>query len=805
MKNLIKFYHFFGGIQFTLMLIATVAIFVIAGTLIESRTESHRYAARFTYDNPIFAGLLWGFFVNILFSATRRWPFQVRHIPFLITHFGLLMILGGALIKSYFGQQGTMSIIEGGGSHEILKTDNYVIQVEKRGEDFSKQYELQHSSATGFAEIIDDDAGLQLRLLEYAPNSTEHFATWIKGNHAVINGLQPMPVQEIRDIANSAEIPISGKVRFHQPDSRPWHVYALRSDDVAKVIEKLYLQGATLHFTERSTGKILKETSLKDVLFQPIAVSDLVGAATAQQRLNFSEVEGFVEPRLEIEIAHLDQKPTHRLVIPLAGEKALFNQNVATPYFGSVPVAVDVIRQPCLAIIENMIGDIFLLAFDPHGHVWCQPFRCDHPEALLAYEEGYGGYAVQIEMPFPSYANGRPQRETALANGLALQLKQATENHTGLSPPLQLFREACEQAKVDFVEAFVAFLIHWDNNLSWLYPENAPLPPSLETVFDKLYLNKSAEIRQASQWTARLFDQIDPALLEGVDLMELLSERKWPLLSAMEALKTSTGACSPEETGLLLTKLTQQIFSAADMLPSIQNDGVLHETAERKARLFSACLRAHEIHLSMLAPNPSAVEMDQLVRSQISPEPVASKIILETDVVAVGRPAFPEKKLEENVPQIKLQASMEGQSQLVTLAYDRYASGLKWPILDGSYLVRFQPKFTEIPYRLRLRQARQINYANSLQAFSFEADLIVTDQRSGQMIDRTISMNRVHETWDGYRFYLANISPSSEEGVKRVQIVVNFDPAKYWLTYPGAIILTCGIILLFWMRPYKRR
>ena len=66
-------------------------------------------------------------------------------------------------------------------------------------------------------------------------------------------------------------------------------------------------------------------------------------------------------------------------------------------------------------------------------------------------------------------------------------------------------------------------------------------------------------------------------------------------------------------------------------------------------------------------------------------------------------------------------------------------------------------------------------------------------------------MNNVHETWEGYRFYLSNISPSGEESVKRIQLVVNHDPAKYWLTYPGAIILSIGILLLFWLWPYGKK
>src|SRR4051812_16691922 len=102
MKLVKSLYYFLGGVYFALILISSVALFVIAGTFIESLTQSHSYAALFTYENPLFSALLWGFFINILFSATRRWPFKWKHIPFLITHLGLLMILAGVLAKHYF-------------------------------------------------------------------------------------------------------------------------------------------------------------------------------------------------------------------------------------------------------------------------------------------------------------------------------------------------------------------------------------------------------------------------------------------------------------------------------------------------------------------------------------------------------------------------------------------------------------------------------------------------------------------------------------------------------------------------------
>ncbi len=71
-------------------------------------------------------------------------------------------------------------------------------------------------------------------------------------------------------------------------------------------------------------------------------------------------------------------------------------------------------------------------------------------------------------------------------------------------------------------------------------------------------------------------------------------------------------------------------------------------------------------------------------------------------------------------------------------------------------------------------------------------------------------MNKVYESNEGYRFYLSNITPTDPGEVKTVQLTLNRDPFKGWLTYPGAIILTIGILLLFtkpdrWMAFLSRK
>lgn len=804
--KLSKIYHFLGSVYFAILLIGLVAIFVIVGTLIESSTQSHRYAARLTYSSPLFIALLWGFFVNILFSALRRWPFKVKHIPFLVTHFGLLMILGGALTKVYFGLQGSMGIMEGAASQQISQGDTYVVQVEKRGEK-PLSFNVDAFDNTGIAK----KEGFSLQLLKYQPHTMERLATWIKGKHAFIQGLAPLPVHEIFENNEEDEIPLSGRARFQNQNSPTYELYALRIDDINQIVKSLYQQNTLLKISDRMSGSTLASIALKSALEQPISLRDAQGSygeASAHLNLEFSDITGFERnANITVKVKNERNGTGYETKVPLIGDGAILNVNTTTPHLGNSPINVDIIRVPMLVLVEDQHNDTYMIGFDARGQVWSQSFGNNHIQSYVAYEEGYGGYAIQCEFPFSENICGREQREAAMDEYISSQIKQAISAQTPLSPPLQLLMEACHQAKVDFVETFLTFLRRWDNQHSWIFADDPNLPELVEKSLK--YINWHNLPLEACSWTVRLFDQIEPDLKRGSSLLNVLQERQWPLFAECEKQWKQNSHSSAKQASCLMSLLTQQIFSASEHLPKEDSFDIIITSSQLNARYLSAYLRAYDIHLSTISPLLTEVEMRELIqkhnKADNNNELNHTPLILETPLVAVLETVPVSKKLEDNIPAITLRVQEGNRSQTITLGYDRFAAGLKWPVLEGKYLLRFQPHFLDIPYSVRLRQARQINYANSKQALSYESDIVVTDLRSGESEEKTISMNQVHETWDGYRFYLSNINPADESSVKRIQLVVNHDPAKYWLTYPGAIILSLGIILLFLMRPYQKK
>jgi len=776
MKAIRLIYHFLGSVYFALLLIAAVAIYVVAGTFLESITQSHRYAALFTYESPVFGVLLWGFFINILFAATRRWPFRVRHVPFLTTHLGLLMILAGVLMKHYFGVQGSMHITEGSGSHEIFAQNSYAVSIQGRNDPTPKHYPLEKTISGRYNPLIANRSdGLSLRLAEFHPHTAEWLSTWVKGSSAMLAGLKPLPMEKEGHL-----IP-AGKIRFYQGDFPVWDIYALRTDDIAETIHKLYLKNANLVVTRRDTGEELLNSPLEGKVRGTIKLS-----------FPFSPGSGCNDSICTFAIEGTDV-----IDMPLQGNMALQNINLATPYLGNFPLTADIVRTPLLAVIENSHHDVYLVAFDQYGKVWTHPFLKDKLESFISYDDGFSGYSVRVDLPFNAYPSGRKERENALAFHLLQQLNQEPIEEKKLSPPLQILWRATEKVKVNFPETLVAFLVYWDNNSGWLYSQDVPLPSSLEKVFGAIdWSGVAKEDLQGCQWAQLLFSMIDPLMKEKMTPSEALKQSGWPLMSLLEKNKMQ----DDEE---LLTLLTQQIFAASTSFPPAPNsdDDVL---PEKQAALLSAYLRAYSIHLKTIVEYPSEEEMYSLLYASQSnlfandiAEAYAKPISLETSLVATHESIPPGNKLEDNIPKVLLYVSQGEHKQAISLAYDPSGVGLKWPILDGKYLLRFQPLYKEIPYHIRLRQARQINYANSAQAFSYEADLIITDRSKGIVTEKTISMNHVYETWDGYRFYLSSIATPSDSGAKRIQIVVNRDPAKYYMTYPGAIILSCGIVMLF--------
>lgn len=864
MKWLIRLYHFLGSIHFAITLIGLTAVFVAAGTFLEAYTDSHLFSASWTYQNPVFLALIWGFFINILFSALRRWPFRTKHIPFLTTHLGLLMLLGGVIIKSHYGIQGSMSVMEGGTTSRIFVPNTYFLQIEGNNRiHHGKKMQIAIENLFKRKKRFDD---LEIRVADYAQHSSQSRETWIKSDQTcVISGLKPIPVIKFTE----ESMPSTPKVRFHHNQALPWNVLALTADQVGEVAKQVYMEGISVTISDRKDGHMMTKIPLQDALVNPIIAETYKIAFSIDW--NFSLLTGLENPSLLVDLNG------EKMVIALSGENSLMNRNESSPYRGKFPVAIDLSREPTLLIVQDSQKDDHLFFFNPYGEMQYTVFRNDKLQYLVVYDQGFGGYAVQTSFPFDNLPASRQEKEAAELLHIAAELRQNLEKNPELSPPLKLLKKAADKSHRDFTETVLLFLQAWDNSSELLLSE---LPSEWNWLIQSLDWNQVSEQEQyACGWLCFLLEEIEREMQQGKSFSLILQEKGWPLAQQFANFDVN-------HTDHMITLFAQQLFAAISQLPkpNIMPEAIPIKALSAYLRTFGVTLnnirQSSESHQSLrmyhavrlytdavrkiLAPldHPSPKVLVQLIESMADDSRLLAEIkkayiifqkhtqqkevnylptkeeigqvlfhyapleknpltfekahalsqsldikevILETPLTLEQKKIPALQKWEDNSPLVTLEIKKGQHKEFVTLTYDKYGKDLARPILNGEYRLRFQPLFVEIPYKVRLHDARQINYPNSNQAYSYEGDIIVTDLRDKTRIEKTISMNHVHETKDGYRFYLASLSPSDEIAPQHVQIVVNYDPVKYLLTYPGAMIMCLGIILLFWLRPYKER
>lgn len=765
-----RLFHFLGSLPFALCLISISALLVLMGTFIESRTESHLLAAHYTYAHPLFFLLLGAFFVNILFSALLRWPFQKKHVPFLLTHLGLLMILAGTMIKNRYGLQGQLFIWEGSGQQEVLLPHTHALYLEKKGKDFHslipallplKQFQ-ENATFSPFP-------GLKCTIKGYAPHVKEELETWIKGSHAYLFGLPPLPVH-CWDASEAVPEPLLIRL----PSSPVlWNFLALKTSHVSEAVRHIYLKNLNLHLTSKKNRSHLLIIPLDEALNKPFTFA----GGVIDVSLSLSET--CVEKKEHCSIQLSCGQET--LLIHLQGEKALYNQSV--PSFFKPSFTADLERpHPFLCLIEDEEKNIFLFSFDSHGGIDGQIFDPTHLETLVAYHQGFGGYTLQARL---SPSKSRKEKEESDKKNLQKELENIFAQDPPLSPPLCLFKRACEKVKSDFSSQLVDFLVQWEASPHFLFHPTTPLSPPLRQVLQALPWEEiSSREKEALPWIQRLFDQLEQEHQKGNDLLAVLNNHHWPFLNELKQ--------AVEEKGkeVLPSIVAQQLFSIASCLPSLSFP--FPRSPEEHASLLSAYLKAYDmdypsLHAGIHPTDDSSSDSEYLLET-----PLTTHILPDESPV----------RLEEQRPGLVLELEEAGKRQMIALAYDALKTGLKWPVLQGNYVIRFQPELENIPYRIRLKQARRLAYPDSPQIYSYESDLWFSEQGQPPLF-QTLSMNQVYETWDGYRFYLASVGESADRSLKNIQLVINYDPVKYFLTYPGIGFVFLGTFLLFWKPSQK--
>src|SRR5262249_51891492 len=101
----------FASLRLAVVLLSLFTACLAGATLVESRYGA-RIAQDLVYRAWWFAVLLALLAVNVTCAALKKYPWKRHQTGFLITHFGLLLLLAGGLLTSLFGVEGQVVLID---------------------------------------------------------------------------------------------------------------------------------------------------------------------------------------------------------------------------------------------------------------------------------------------------------------------------------------------------------------------------------------------------------------------------------------------------------------------------------------------------------------------------------------------------------------------------------------------------------------------------------------------------------------------------------------------------------------------
>jgi hypothetical protein len=123
-------YRFLASVKLAVISLGTLASVLAYATFFES-TYGAAASQEWIYQTKWFSLVLAFLGVNILCAALIRYPWKKRQTGFVVTHAGLLIVLGGSWYGLNHAIEGEVVAMEGQVKNELLKLDQPIIRIEE--------------------------------------------------------------------------------------------------------------------------------------------------------------------------------------------------------------------------------------------------------------------------------------------------------------------------------------------------------------------------------------------------------------------------------------------------------------------------------------------------------------------------------------------------------------------------------------------------------------------------------------------------------------------------------------------------
>lgn len=230
--------HALGSLKLALLLLATIAIACAIATFYESRFDA-KVAQAHIYKAPWFIVWLGVLCVNLFAVTLTRWPWERRHLGFIVTHYGIITLLIGAVIGSQFGFEGNVTLHKSAPPVDRIVTSRSVLQTqnlatgafeitafdaevarptERRPREFPVPGSKWRLVADGHAERLATDERLTATSEPNAPRGVEiEFTTRMMGQRVTLPFLLGDPASTNRDFFGLARVIFADPLPGREP------------------------------------------------------------------------------------------------------------------------------------------------------------------------------------------------------------------------------------------------------------------------------------------------------------------------------------------------------------------------------------------------------------------------------------------------------------------------------------------------------------------------------------------------------------------------------------------------------------
>lgn len=171
-----KLLRFLASLKLAVIVIAAITVLVAVGTFVEAKYDST--AAQKLVYKTIWMYVIMGLLAtNLIAVMITRWPWQKRHIPFILAHIGILVLLVGSVITLQWGIDGNVRLpVNGTNTHISTSETELTVYASFDGQRYSPLFSREvdffvNNPKKNPIEIplFQFDQGEKIRIVDYFP------------------------------------------------------------------------------------------------------------------------------------------------------------------------------------------------------------------------------------------------------------------------------------------------------------------------------------------------------------------------------------------------------------------------------------------------------------------------------------------------------------------------------------------------------------------------------------------------------------------------------------------------------------